>query len=296
MEKEVKEKYDVLIGADPELFIFDIGTNQHVSAHTFLPGTKTDPAEVPKGAIQVDGVAAEFNIEPASTQREWKENIFHVRRILKLITEKHNKNYVLTATPSVMFDQAYFEALPHSVKLLGCEPDFDAYTGKVNPKPVTDFPMRTGSGHLHIGWTNNENTQDETYLQKCAAMVREFDFAFGHASKTWDKDERRRTLYGAPGSFRPKPYGFEYRPLSNAWLNDDWSIEFVYDMAKGLANRLLKGWSLIEAAQKAKVKIDDNYFKIGDFMWRNNLPAIDEYCPSLETVNTQRLKEARLAL
>lgn len=292
----MKEKYDVLIGADPELFIFDTGINQHVSAHTFLPGTKADPVEVPKGAIQVDGVAAEFNIEPASTKKEWKENIFHVRRLLKLITEKHNKNYVLTATPSVTFDQAYFDALPHSVKLLGCEPDFDAYTGKTNPKPFTDLPMRTGSGHLHIGWTNNEDTQSEPYLQKCCEMVREFDFAFSHVSKTWDKDERRRTLYGAPGAFRPKPYGFEYRPLSNAWLNQEWSIDFVYDMAKGLTNRLLKGWSLIEAATKAKVKADDNYFKMGEFMWRNHLPAIDEYCPSLETENTNRLIAARLAL
>ena len=296
MSEKTTPKIDVLIGADPELFIFDIGTNQHVSAHTFLPGTKADPASVPKGAIQVDGVAAEFNIEPAATQKEWKENLFHVRRILKLITEKHNKNFVLTAAPSVMFDKEYFDALPFTVKLLGCEPDFDAYTGKPNPKPVTDLPMRTGSGHIHVGFTHGENIGDEDYLEKCAAMVREFDFAFGHASKTWDKDERRRTLYGAPGAFRPKPYGFEYRPLSNAWLNDNWSIEFVYDMAKGLATRLLKGWSLIKAADKAKVRHDDNYFKVSDFMWRNHLPAIDEYCPALEMANTKRLKEMRLAL
>lgn len=291
-----ESKYDVLIGADPELFVLDTKTSQFVSAHPFIPGTKDSPAEVPLGAVQVDGVAAEFNIAPASTRKEFVRNIKHVRRVLQLITKNHNPAYDLVAVPTVTFRPEYFKKLPFVVKLLGCTPDFDAYTGKQNPKPHTKLPIRTGSGHLHIGWTSSKDVDSEDYRSECFSLVKELDFAFMHPSTEWDIDTQRRKLYGAPGSCRPKPYGVEYRPLSNAWLQYDWSTEFVYDTAKAVTMRWLKGWSLIEEAERCKVKADDDYFKFSDFMWSNHLPAIDQYSPRLEEANFKRIKESRLAL
>jgi hypothetical protein len=45
------------------------------------------------------------------------------------------------------------------------------------------------------------------------------DLRLAVPSLIWDKDKKRRLLYGKAGCFRPKPYGMEYRTLSNAWLN-----------------------------------------------------------------------------
>ena len=49
------------IGADPEVFVADSLTNTFVSAHDLVPGTKLEPFAVNKGAVQVDGMALEFN-------------------------------------------------------------------------------------------------------------------------------------------------------------------------------------------------------------------------------------------
>ena len=48
----------------------------------------------------------------------------------------------------------------------------------------------------------------------------------------------RRELYGAPGSFRPKPYGMEYRPLSNAWLKNWDSVNTVYSITTRVLEKL----------------------------------------------------------
>lgn len=53
------------IGADPEVFVGREG--QFFSAHGLVPGNKRRPHKVDRGAVQVDGMALEFNIDPASS-------------------------------------------------------------------------------------------------------------------------------------------------------------------------------------------------------------------------------------
>jgi hypothetical protein len=43
-----------------------------------------------------------------------------------------------------------------------------------------------------------------------------------------DFDDRRRQLYGKAGAYRPKPYGMEYRVLSNVWLKNKSLQRWVY--------------------------------------------------------------------
>ena len=232
-------KPEITIGADPELFLYNTRTLTFESVHLYLQSyNKWNPLPVPRGAIQADGVAAEFNITPAKSRQEFMKSVTHVQRLLARYIANQNPDVVLVAAPVVYFSPKYFENLPSHVRELGCNPDYNAYTGLANKKPETDKPMRTGSGHIHIGWmeTQLENAMAEEHFSDCCKMTEKLDWLLYNSSIEWDKNEERRVLYGAPGAFRPKKYGLEYRVLSCAWLNNPQTKMFVYDAAKAIAS------------------------------------------------------------
>src|SRR5687767_14265056 len=132
----------ILMGCDPELFV----TNEQGmprSAHGLVPGTKEVPHKVEKGAIQVDGMALEFNIDPAETEDEWVMNISTVMRQLREATPSDFKFLI---APSVQFNHQHLKKQPEEAKELGCQPDFIAYTMAENPKPNAATTRRTASG------------------------------------------------------------------------------------------------------------------------------------------------------
>jgi hypothetical protein len=205
--------YEFTVGADPEFFVAKGG--KPVSAHGLVPGNKKNPMKVRKGAVQVDGMALEFNIDPASTQEEFVTNLDVVlKTILGMVP-----GYEMFDKPVAEFGAAYIRKQPDEAKMLGCEPDFNAYTKDANPRPDADTPFRTASGHVHIGWTNGVDPHDPGHFEACCTLSKMLDLRLGVPSLIWDKDKKRRQLYGQAGCFRPKPYGMEYRVLSNAWLN-----------------------------------------------------------------------------
>jgi hypothetical protein len=65
-------------------------------------------------------------------------------------------------------------------------------------------------------------------------------------SLAYDKDTRRRGMYGNGGCFRPKSYGCEYRTLSNAWLNSRVTIEWVFNAVQAGMKRLMAGDALFQ--------------------------------------------------
>jgi len=229
----------LLYGADPELFVYNhVGSwdGEYVSAHDLIPGTKECPHPVQYGAIQVDGVAAEFNIWPAANCNDFVRNILGVKDFLSREVKKKLPNADVFADPTARFSPRYFDALPPEVKTLGCTPDFDAYTGEENEPPFTSEPFRTGGGHLHIGWTQDVDPFDFKHFQLCRDLTKRLDEVVYEASLDWDEDEERRTLYGR-GCFRPKPYGLEYRPISNAWVSEEQLIERVFYLVDGTTRR-----------------------------------------------------------
>lgn len=237
---------EILIGCDPELFVFDTSVNEYVSSHNLIPGTKIDPYQVKAGAVQVDGVAAEFNIQPAKTEDDFVLYINTVRDRLNEMVKDKLPSAELRAEPTAFFNEDYFRALPSETLALGCEPDYNAYTGEKNHPPGTKECFRTGSGHIHIGWTRYEDQFDPDYFNLCRDVVKQLDAVLYATSHTWDHDQKRRELYGARGSFRPKTFGVEYRPLSNAWLRDELTMRFVYRTAKRAVELFFEGVKLYE--------------------------------------------------
>lgn len=231
-------------GLDPEVFLKENGKS--ISAHDLLPGTKAEPHLVRGGAVQVDGVAAEFNTVPVNSADKLVEVVGIVRsemnRIILDNAERQGRTGIeIVVNPTQRFEQAYFDALPEEVKLLGCTPDLDAWTGKKNYPPSTDQPFRTGGGHLHISWfTGSVDPEDPEHLQKCRDIVRQLDTILYPKSEVWDQDRERRKLYGRRGSFRPKFYGVEYRPMSNAFLRSDDLIRRVFNTADYAVRLLLE--------------------------------------------------------
>lgn len=229
-----------LFGADPELCIYNTRTKKFVSGHDIIPGTKENPHKVDCGAVQLDGVMAEFNIDPADNFEDFKGNILTVKKQLLKMVKEYSKDLTLVASPTAIFDQEYFDkVIPETSKELGCQPDYCAGTGLANPRPDPgNRPFRTGGGHVHIGWTKDMKLDDPAHFMDCRLLTKSLYGSGLNRDSLWDKDNERRTLYGSKYSFRPKSFGMEYRYLSNAWVDNLKAMKFVFDVAQKVVSSM----------------------------------------------------------
>lgn len=237
-----------LIGCDPEAFVRRKSDNMLVTAAGLIPGNKDEPFKVDGGAIQVDGMAVEFNTDPVGVSLDGRGNgsfetfdknfVKVVAALSKAVGSEHS----LVFDASVVFDKDYYDKnVPEDAKRLGCDPDFNAYTGKMNTPPSSDSPARGAAGHIHIGWGKDIPIDHPDHLEICREFVKCLDFWVGVGLTVIENDTLRRTMYGASGAFRPKSYGVEYRVPSNAWCrskaNRRWMWQLVssalYDMKRG---------------------------------------------------------------
>lgn len=203
-------------GADPEIFLRKNG--KPVSAHGLIEGTKKEPFPTPLGAYQVDGMAVEFNIKPAQ-QYDFEAFNLNIASTLRDLNAAVGKDYRFAKHVTVQdFDPAYLEEQPDEAKELGCDPDYCAYTGEINPVPDGTRNFRTAAGHVHIGWGADIPPLNQDHMEICCQFVKALDATVGVYMTYIDREPRRRELYGKAGSFRPKSYGVEYRTPSNEWI------------------------------------------------------------------------------
>lgn len=245
----VKDNIEVMIGCDPEFWVSRDGTTP-VSAYGLVAGTKKAPQKVRGGAVQVDGMALEFNINPAATFEEFDNNIETVLGEMRRLVP----GYQFLFEPVAEFGKKLIDEQPVEARVLGCEPDYNAYTGKANPIPNASTGFRTAAGHLHISWRDLDNKDwpkghidpfDPTHMEACKALVKVLDAYVGMISVAYWDNNKRRELYGKAGAFRPKSYGngwigLEYRTPSNKWLGIPNARAFMYhntiDAFKALLN------------------------------------------------------------
>jgi hypothetical protein len=214
----------ITVGADPELFLKKGG--EFISGDAVPCGSKEKPRKTPHGAVQNDGTALELNIPPSSTKAEFIAHIRNVTADLVEIVHGWDREAMLVAEPVAVFGDRIKSFKPEA-RQLGCNPDWNAWTGSINPMPDAERDFRTGAGHVHIGWA--EGQEGLAHMEKCQRLVRQLDYTIGLRTVLYDTDQRRRQLYGQAGAFRPKPYGCEYRVPSNVWMGDETLAGMIFD-------------------------------------------------------------------
>ena len=252
------------IGTDTEVFAVD-EDGEHVALCGLIGGTKENPMQIeglpPGFAFQEDNVSLEWNIPPAQTLTEFQSSIKTINR--EVYHTLRHLGLKISTEVGVSFSK---HQLTHPKALeFGCEPDYNAWKMIENERPqAKDASLRTAGGHIHVG-TDMEMVQG----------VQLMDLYLGIPSVILDNNEpskKRRELYGKAGAMRPKPYGFEYRVLSNFWVFNpqyvDWVFNTVKRICQGSANQKISNahGKLIEECintqdtQKAKEIIQ--YFSI----------------------------------
>lgn len=202
------------IGCDPEFFLLD-KHNKPLSAIGLIGGSKEAPKPLArKGySVQEDNVAVEFNVPPANNAQSFADSIEYVLNNLK----KKLKGIQFSTDSALNFDML---SLMHPKAMeFGCDPDFNAWTKSINPRPhCEDATLRSAGGHVHIG------TKEDPI-----EVIRAMDLFVGVPSILKDKGTKRRALYGKAGAYRKQPFGCEYRTLSNFWIFSRDLVEWVYN-------------------------------------------------------------------
>jgi hypothetical protein len=204
------------LGADPEVFLQD-ENGKHISVIGMIGADKWNPLQMynlPKGfTLQEDNVALEYGIPPAASAEEF---VKHITLVMEKSKEFLAKGINFSKLSCTIFPE---DQMDHPLAyVFGCEPDYCAWTGKENkkPKPPHKF-MRSAGGHIHVETTNEPFD-----------VVKKMDFFLSVPAVLMDEGEERKKLYGKAGACRVKPYGVEYRSLSNFWIFDPKLIEWAW--------------------------------------------------------------------
>jgi len=219
------------IGTDPEFFILGRDTQKGKKAADFTPGTKDDVEDLKNGyAVHADNVMLELNIPPATSKKGFINNILVGKSKLQDIIGDD----FLSVVPSMTFEKEDLKE-DHDWEI-GCDPDLSAYTKNENPKIEFKDGVRYAGGHVHVGLPP-ELSED---MDVVVDMVKAMDYLFLDMVVREDNNQSRKDIYGTPGRFRFKDYGFEYRSLSNFWLKDIVKMGRVYDIVQEVVNNYKK--------------------------------------------------------
>lgn len=207
-----------LIGCDPEIFLTN-GQGQFKSVIGLLGADKWHPRKLSEvgHAVLEDNVAVEFNIPPCDSFEDFQREIHFTMNAVKGLLPPE---LIFNTESAVSFPEDQLAC--DEAWVFGCDPDYNAWKMAENPKPeAEDRNLRSAGGHIHIG--------SEIAKNKPVEVIRACDLFLGVPSIHLDNGLLRRKLYGGPGAFRFKPYGVEYRTLSNFWIFSDALIKWAYE-------------------------------------------------------------------
>lgn len=217
-------------GADPEFFLYDRELADCVPALGVTPGTKTNPEPLWDGfSLQLDGVALEINTpvyDSFSGMVDDTRAFVSSSKFLKFINQRlgATDRYTVSCRITHTFPQNIWNDVPAKNKELGCDPDYNARTNRMNKVPSAEAvgSFRTAAGHVAVGFVEKgENLLDHGELGFEAARAVAYVLGLTYrkfVAANARKEQERRSLYGTFFSFRAKPFGVEWRAPSNSWL------------------------------------------------------------------------------
>jgi hypothetical protein len=254
------------IGADIEVFLRDKNTMEVVSAEGLIKGTKEEPfqwSDNPFFATSLDNIMAEFCIPPSKNSQEFLSGINTSLSYIQSLAD--TKNFDIFSYPAVKVNEKYL--MSEQAQIFGCEPDFDAWKmGQMNPKPNAVGNLRSCGGHIHVGYDNPD-------MLVGINLIKAMDIFLGLPSVIQEPDNERKNLYGKAGAFRFKPYGVEYRTISNYYVSSPRLVEWAFNNTMDAIDFVNKGsvisfdeqeaiTAAINQADKALAKTMIDYFGV----------------------------------
>ncbi len=214
---------NVLLGADPELFLYSEEKAKFIPVCGLVGGTKDEPLPIvedqPMFAVQEDNVALEFTIPPVNNKKDWISHINFVKNyISNTVLNPMGLLPIYSGAARFEVEDLQTDAAKH----MGCSESYDAWTHAIHEVNRDDETLRTTGFHVHVGYDNPgpENSID---------IIRALDLFLGVPSVLIDPDTERRKMYGKAGDYRFKQYGVEFRVLSGYFLMSDELLDWVYE-------------------------------------------------------------------
>lgn len=228
---------NVTIGTDLE-FLLTRG-NDYFPAFHITKATKDNPLDLLNLGegykMHYDNVALEIAL-PYSKVEKGTDFIQNVNTAVKFIKSFSKTNNCLVSDEAVATYKDEFLHHEEGMKA-GCSADFNVWSKTINDPPDMTLDIRCAGAHVHIGYSNPKMEINER-------IVKFMDLYLGVPSVIVDqKSKDRRKLYGKAGAFRQKPYGFEYRSLSNFWALDQTYLEWVYETVDLITSELVENFS-----------------------------------------------------
>lgn len=220
----------ITVGADPEfwLYSYEASTSPVIPSIGRVKGTKENPFNLGDGYFtHEDNVAIELGV-PVSNGSSLGHIVQEGKK--RIMDEFFNSNYDLYIKPVAKFTTEQLDNT--QARSFGCEPDYDAYTnGKMRtvPSEILKGLRRYAGGHIHIG--GNFNCPPFVSALFADIFISVCGQSMWPNPRTNNAAWARGEYYGRAGTFRPKPYGIEYRTPSNWWCANSKKGNYIGNQA-----------------------------------------------------------------
>jgi len=222
-----------MLGADPEVFIFD-EKGKSVPAWKYFPPKEARIESTStwgnfgKGGFFRDGYALEFNVPP-ETCRARTGNF--LRETMQQALTHLPRGYRLSTLATVRINRKAMVSAPPDCQIFGCDPSYNAYLEREFTVDLDagTHPYRYAGGHLHTSHIQVKGEKAFIFAKLCDIFI---GLPLAYLYDTPD-EKLRRKFYGRAGEFRIQHYpggksGIEYRtPSPKVWNNHRLAIMFM---------------------------------------------------------------------